>query len=960
MANTLNGLSRYVGRVPQCTDAIRQLADLIRTTSARGQEAALDLSTAMHGLDEFAADPTCRKAVQHAAPIIQSATKEYLLSGAAVIAPAAARKGAVPSLFNEVQVSNLVVGLARYHRVGRSDEKPVLESAIVSLAQLIAAQNEQLASLEPKSLAKLVHGLAQFCGASEPKAQEACREALAQVIKAIKAMDDQGSAPLDRLTALQLTQLRLALSAPDIDQLPDAKRVAQLVAAELNKLHSPAAARGMRLDDLLERWDRLEYLPDASVQKAVGEIGREVHARAERFPVINKPVTARSGVIEFKQPSVEKGDKVIHGIRELRAPQKESDQRHFIVLADHPSLQQYLFTLADVGKFIQREEGKPKELGFEQVVRFDEQGTRSHRYLFTVDEGGIKVALEDAKNEKSARQFGGVGEPTRYLHHTNLSKEACMGGEVWFHPDGKTVTLNADSGRFGIEYNPDADEVIGTLTLALWESTVRLWESRGYVVEPRQRWFSPEPVSNLLPLLDNIDTKSEAQLKRITESMTHAQLRFEAGDVAELPKLLAALQRLPGVGAQAPDGGGQPSPIERAGVALARRVLYATAAALRKNTDLGLTFDDLDGLREAIKPFEGEAFQFATANLLGIAQGKAGGAAAPLLAEAVKQIKDNRLHRARGLKERIARADAFERSMNELMQHVPQAQSEHALVIVQAVCDFVAGPRDDPALRRLLARLVGRSLAHPESWPLVQVMLTELKDEALLPKKGLDTPQVRRQYLQELMHPKIAGLPASTSIDLRGHEGAAVRQFCIGMFLEGPCGLDQHQLQLDADHVGAIESLLQGKVACERAEGDALTIGVRREPWAMRWRVWSGWPAMRSRCRCWPARSSAPARQRPCRKPLPRTCWRGWLRCTRARPVTAACKRCVCWRRRWSNARRQIGHACGDRACNAGPRAGTLHDARRLRSCCGARAGCRAQADERQKSGKGVGPEAAG
>jgi hypothetical protein len=100
---------------------------------------------------------------------------------------------------------------------------------------------------------------------------------------------------------------------------------------------------------------------------------------------------------------------------------------------------------------------------FDDVV-YGTHGDRATRYLWTIDERGINAARESTP----------WPTPRGNIVHTNLSREASIGGEVWFGPNN-TVTINAGSGRFG--------DGAG-ITPAQWEAAANAWRSLGYTVEP--------------------------------------------------------------------------------------------------------------------------------------------------------------------------------------------------------------------------------------------------------------------------------------------------------------------------------------------------------------------------------------------------------------------------------------------------------------------------------------------
>ena len=131
----------------------------------------------------------------------------------------------------------------------------------------------------------------------------------------------------------------------------------------------------------------------------------------------------------------------------------------------------------------------------------------THKYLYTVDEAGLHIGLE-VDTHRDARY-------PKYLKHTNLSMRAAIGGEVWFHADGKTVTIDADSGRFGLESN--AARHSGSLTHAQWDATVQLWQSLGYTIVSTQEVFSELPDPAWKPKARPHETKSWKSQPRLIE-----------------------------------------------------------------------------------------------------------------------------------------------------------------------------------------------------------------------------------------------------------------------------------------------------------------------------------------------------------------------------------------------------------------------------------------------------------
>ncbi len=96
-----------------------------------------------------------------------------------------------------------------------------------------------------------------------------------------------------------------------------------------------------------------------------------------------------------------------------------------------------------------------------QLGQYDEVATK---YLYTVDQRGVNIALEQTP----------FPTPRGNVVHTNISSKASIGGEAWFGQNN-SVTINAGSGRFG-----DA----AGITNQQWGATVKLWESLGYEVNP--------------------------------------------------------------------------------------------------------------------------------------------------------------------------------------------------------------------------------------------------------------------------------------------------------------------------------------------------------------------------------------------------------------------------------------------------------------------------------------------
>ncbi len=98
-------------------------------------------------------------------------------------------------------------------------------------------------------------------------------------------------------------------------------------------------------------------------------------------------------------------------------------------------------------------------------------GTDGGRYLWTVDERGINIALENTSWDQAPAN----GK----LKHTNLSPTgAVVAGEVWFI-DNKTVAINAESGRYNQGH---ADNKRPTNSEGAYLDAAEIWEKMGYKV----------------------------------------------------------------------------------------------------------------------------------------------------------------------------------------------------------------------------------------------------------------------------------------------------------------------------------------------------------------------------------------------------------------------------------------------------------------------------------------------
>lgn len=84
------------------------------------------------------------------------------------------------------------------------------------------------------------------------------------------------------------------------------------------------------------------------------------------------------------------------------------------------------------------------------------------KYLWTIDERGINVALEQTP---AATRRG-------FITHTNISSKAFSGGEAWFLGNNK-VYINPKSARFGGQ----------NFKQETYQAAINYWEKLGYEVE---------------------------------------------------------------------------------------------------------------------------------------------------------------------------------------------------------------------------------------------------------------------------------------------------------------------------------------------------------------------------------------------------------------------------------------------------------------------------------------------
>ncbi|MFC5373275.1 LysM peptidoglycan-binding domain-containing protein [Brevundimonas faecalis] len=102
--------------------------------------------------------------------------------------------------------------------------------------------------------------------------------------------------------------------------------------------------------------------------------------------------------------------------------------------------------------------------GLFDSVTLGKHGNAETKYLYTIDDRGVNLALESTP----------FPTPRGNIVHTNISSKASIGGEAWFGPNN-SVTINAGSGRFGDGAGVNQSQ---------WNATVKLWESLGYKVNP--------------------------------------------------------------------------------------------------------------------------------------------------------------------------------------------------------------------------------------------------------------------------------------------------------------------------------------------------------------------------------------------------------------------------------------------------------------------------------------------
>jgi len=100
--------------------------------------------------------------------------------------------------------------------------------------------------------------------------------------------------------------------------------------------------------------------------------------------------------------------------------------------------------------------------GLFQGVKLGSRPDPATKYLWTIDDRGINIALE----------LTPFPTPRGYITHTNISAVARFAGEAWF-TGPHSVVLNGHSKRYGDRSNA---------TTAQYEAALEYWERLGYEV----------------------------------------------------------------------------------------------------------------------------------------------------------------------------------------------------------------------------------------------------------------------------------------------------------------------------------------------------------------------------------------------------------------------------------------------------------------------------------------------
>lgn len=105
-------------------------------------------------------------------------------------------------------------------------------------------------------------------------------------------------------------------------------------------------------------------------------------------------------------------------------------------------------------------------VGMFKNVTLGQHGDSETKYLWTIDEQGVKIALEKTPFDTDRGN----------IVHTNLSPEgAFFAGEAWFVSDNEIV-INAGSGRYGYSRDNPAESA------RRYELAIRTFEALGYKV----------------------------------------------------------------------------------------------------------------------------------------------------------------------------------------------------------------------------------------------------------------------------------------------------------------------------------------------------------------------------------------------------------------------------------------------------------------------------------------------
>jgi hypothetical protein len=195
---------------------------------------------------------------------------------------------------------------------------------------------------------------------------------------------------------------------------------------------------------IIYAWKRIKNSANKSTGKKIAE------ELGDKYTKVDNLVNGLDEASEIVEELVTAGDDLVSSIRARLTTLKNPAR---------PILEGEGIPLVN-GKFT-------KELGtnkFDNVITGN-YGETSKKYIWTIDDNGINIGLEQTP----------IGNNS-VIKHTNLSPKAYSGGEVWF-ANTETVHVNAWSGRFGAGAN---------MTKIEWEASIDAWKSLGYkvVIEP--------------------------------------------------------------------------------------------------------------------------------------------------------------------------------------------------------------------------------------------------------------------------------------------------------------------------------------------------------------------------------------------------------------------------------------------------------------------------------------------